>query len=167
MELSWGTELDDELARQEIEDEYKYSVLMILAMCCMVPVLFFGLLTLIGLVKMILGRSLENLAFVLIFGILLFWFLTLTFFLICMNARRVSDLKCGKFQYRRAVITRKGGLTNKGREGYLWFEGQTLPSQEECVVVLREVYDSVDVGNEMYLIYLKPPDANFAVRAYK
>ena len=169
MELAWGTELDDELALQEIKDEYHHSVLLIMALCCIVPIAFFGMMTLFALASMILKRSLEDLLFFLVFALLLVGSLLLAFVLFCLNSKRVSEVKNGKFQYRRAWIIRKGGLTTdrKKANGYLWFEGRVLPAKEECVVVPREVYDSVDVGNEMYLIYLKPPDNTFVVRAYK
>lgn len=169
MELTWGTELDDELALQEIKDEYHHSVFLLLAFPCVIPIAFFGMMTLFALVSMVLKQSMEDLPFFIAFAILLVLFLLLIFILFCLNSKRVSEVKSGKFQYRRAWIVKKGGLTTdrKKANGYLWFEGRILPAKEECVVVPREVYDSVDVGNEMYLIYLKPPDKTFAVRAYK
>ncbi len=167
MELAWGTELDDELALQEIKDEYQRSEYWNLASTCFSLGIAFAVMVLYMLGYMILEHSLKHLGLLILFGALLLFFLILAFGTACQNTKRVSDVKNGKFQYRRAWIIKKGDLTNDKKEGYLWFDGHVIPEQKEYVIVPREVYDSVDVGNEMYLIYLKPPDKTFAVRAYK
>lgn len=162
MELKNGTELNDEKAKEALKAQYTFSSNGIIS-------IFFHMLTamllMIGLFALTSALQGYNVASNVI-GVLLFGIGTAFSFKFARKQWRkhekvISDVQNDRYQWRTAVILEKHESFRRKENGQrkyfgvLYFPGMEEPTKRERVEVTTALYESVEVGEEVYVIYIQ------------
>ena len=172
MELREGSELDEAI-RKELTGQYKFNTKGVLAIFLWMVAALFALLDIMVIVFIVKGENVGSNAA----GAVLFTAVAIA--LTCTGRKFMGKMKediekvrTGRFKYRTDILYQKHHSAEKTGDRVnplhvLAFRNPEVANGMEQVFVTREEYDGVEVGDEMYVIYLPGKDSVAAIKKEK